>query len=152
MTEVDQSRAEDTHASTANSKDVLEELLAQERVALDPYFGKSDPTQYVANYAEKMTYFDPWSSGKLEDEAAKEHLLASAGTVPPFTYEILDPSVDLFGNTAIFTFNIDVIDPAAGGTFAVWNTTEVHNRAGDGWELVHAHWSFAVPPKGAVEG
>ena len=125
---------------------VLEELLAQEKAVLDPYFGESDPSSYVAMYADRVTYFDVWSQVKLEDDAARDHLLAFKGEIPPFNYEILNPAVQLMGDTAIFTFQVDMIDPAAGERFALWNTTEVHCRADDEWELVHAHWSFAVPP------
>lgn len=130
---------------------VLEELLGQVQAALDPYYGQSDPSAYVARFANKMTYFDVWSNGKIEDAAAKDHLMSFAGQIPPFSFEIVNPRVDLFEDAAVLTFNVDVVDPAAGETFAIWNTTEVHRRTDDGWELVHAHWSFAVPPPEAPE-
>jgi hypothetical protein len=133
-------------ADSETESAVLEELLAQEKAVLDPYFGESDPSSYVARYADRVTYFDAWSPVKLENDAARDHLLAFKGEIPPFNYEIVNPSVQLMGDTAIFTLQVDMIDPAAGETFALWSTTEVHCRADDGWELVHAHWSFAIPP------
>lgn len=129
----------------ASKHEILEILLAQERAALDPYYGESDPSTYVAMYANQVTAFDPWSNGKLEDTAAKDHLMGFAGVIPPATYEIVNPRVDLWGDVAIFTFNVDLSD-LAGEAFAVWNTTQVHHRVGDDWELVHSHWSFATPP------
>ncbi len=125
--------------------EILENLLAEQRAALDPYYGQSDPSNYVAMYADQVTAFDPWSNGKTEDGAAKDHLMGFAGSIPSVAYEIVNPRVDLYGTIAIFTFNVDLTDPA-GGIFAVWNTTQVHHRTGDGWELVHSHWSFATPP------
>ncbi|MDJ0923175.1 MAG: nuclear transport factor 2 family protein [Acidimicrobiia bacterium] len=130
--------------SSQSESEVLEELVAGEKAALDPYFGESDPTAYVARYAEEMSYFDSWSDGKLENQAAKDYLMGFAGTIPPFGYEIKNPSVDLFDDTAVFAFNVDVIDPASNAVVLSWNTTEIHHRTGDGWELVHAHWSQPV--------
>jgi len=60
----------DSSSAREAEAQVLEELLAQERAALDPYYGESDPSSYVARYADKVTTFDPWSNGKLEDRAA----------------------------------------------------------------------------------
>lgn len=125
--------------------EILETLLAQQHAALDPYYGESDPSTYVALYGDHVTAFDPWSNGKLEDAAAKDHLMGFAGMIPPVAYEIVHPRVDIYGNIAILTFSVDLTDPA-GGTFAVWNTTQVHHLTGDSWELVHSHWSFATPP------
>ena len=70
--------------------------------------------------------------------------MSFAGLIPPFTYEILDPSVDLYGDTATFTFNVEMYD--AGTLVGAWNTTEFHHRTGDSWEMVHAHWSNPAPP------
>jgi ketosteroid isomerase-like protein len=125
---------------------VLKQLTTQLRSSLEPYFGESDPSTYVARYAREATAFDPWTNGRKDDAAVKDHLMSLAGTIPPLAYEIVSPRVDLFDDMAILTLNVDLTDPEAGQTFAVWNTTEVHHRVGDGWELVHSHWSFATPP------
>ena len=133
------------YSSEESEHEILETLLAQERAALDPYYGESDPSTYVAMYGDHVTAFDPWSNGKLEDAAAKDHLMGFAGSIPPVAYEIVNPGVDLHGDIAIFSFNVELTNPA-GGTFAVWNTTQVHHRTAVRWELVHSHWSFATPP------
>ncbi|NNK92461.1 MAG: SnoaL-like domain-containing protein [Acidimicrobiia bacterium] len=119
----------------------LEELVAQERSVLDPYFADSDPSAYLAMYAEDVTYFDPTSGGRLEGTAARDYLMGFAGLIPPFEYEILDPAVQMSGDTAIFTFGVNIIDPATGDVVSEWTTTEIHERVGDEWEMVHAHWS-----------
>ncbi len=132
-------------SSEHSNTEVLRTLLAQLGTALDPYYGKSDPSTYVAMYADAVTAFDPWSNGKLEDAAVEDHVMGFAGRIPSVAYEIVDPRVDLYGDTAVFAFNVDLTDPT-GATVAVWNTTQVHHRMGDVWELVHSHWSFATPP------
>lgn len=120
---------------------VLEELLALESATLDDYYGESDPTAYAQLFADKATYFDPWSGGRLEDGAIKEYLLSFAGQIPKLDYEIPNPRVDLYGDTAVFTFNLDATD-RKDGTVTHWNVAVVFTRTKDGWERVHANWSF----------
>ena len=50
----------------------LEELVAQERAALDPYFVQSDPSGYVGMYADQVTYIDTSSGGRLENQGARD--------------------------------------------------------------------------------
>ncbi len=145
MKDVDQPPAAGTKATREEVATVLEELMTLERAALDPYFAESDPSAYVALFANEATYFDPNSAGRLDGDAYKQHFAAAAGQIPPFRYEILNPAVDLHGDTAVFTFNVKAVDPAAGTVAALWNTTEVHCRINDGWEMVHAHWSYTEP-------
>jgi len=123
----------------------LTELVALERAALDPYLGESDPSAYVALFADEATYFDPNSAGRLDGDAYEQHFAAVAGQIPASRYKILNPAVDLRGDTAVFTFNVEVVDLADGTVVTLWNTTEVHSRTDDGWEMVHAHWSHSEP-------
>lgn len=125
---------------------VIEKLIAQLKAALVRYYEESDPTDYAALYADKVTSFDPWSDGRKDDGAAVDHLMASAGTIPRVDYELVDPRVDLVGDAAVFTFGLEVHDPATGARLAIWNATQVHDLSTDGLKLVHTHFSFAVPP------
>ena len=135
----------DSEPTAADEATALQELLAQEMAVLDFYFAESDSSTYVGMYAaDDVTYIDPSSGGILENQAAKDYLLSFTGLIPPFTYEITDPSVNLSGDTAVFTFNVEMF--SEGAPVGTWNTTEIHQRAGDGWELIHAHWSNPAPP------
>ena len=120
---------------------VLEELLAAESATLDSYYGQSDPTAYAALFADRATYFDPWSGGRLEDAAIKEYLMAFKGQIPKLNYEIPNPRVDLYGDTAVFTFNLDAIDPGSGAVTG-WDVTLVFLRTADGWKRIHANWAY----------
>jgi ketosteroid isomerase-like protein len=145
MKDVDQPPAEGAKATQDEDAVALDELMTLERAALDPYFGESDPSTYVALFADEATYFDPSSAGRLNADAYKQHFAAIAGQIPPLRSKILNPAVDLRGNTAVFTFNVEVVDPADGTVVTLWNTTEVHCRTDDGWEMIHAHWSYTEP-------
>ena len=125
-----------SHSSAIDSEteaEVLEEMVAQLGAALDPYYGQSDPSAYAARFADRVTTFDASSPVKFEDDDAVEHLMGFKGQIPPLDYKILNPAVQVFDDTAVFTFQVDLADPAAGKRFAVWSATEVHHRANDAW-------------------
>ena len=122
-----------------------DELVALVQAALNPYFADSNPEEYAALFAVDATYFDPNSSGKLEGDAIKQLFAAYAGNIPPDRYEILDPTVDLHDDTAILTFNLDTFSKSDGSVTSRWNTTQIHCRSADGWDMIHAHWSHREP-------
>jgi hypothetical protein len=124
---------------------LLDTLLTGERAAMDPYFGESDPTGYANRFAEEATYFDPNSGGRLEGRAIAQLFGAYAGQIPKWRYEILNPSVDVRGDTAVFTFNLETYDLDESSVTSRWNTTEVHAHTADGWRMIHAHWSHTEP-------
>lgn len=126
----------------------LEELLVIVTTGLDGWYGESNPTAYAESFADKATYFDPWSGGTLEDGAIKEYLMASMGQVPELNYEISNPRVDLYGDMAVLTFNCDAIVPN-GGAVTTWNVTEIFARTRGGWERVHANWNYTVGVPGS---
>lgn len=125
---------------------VKDRLIAQLRAALGPYYEQSDPSAYVAMYANGATSFDPWSKGRKDDAAVAENLMSLAGTIPHLGYDLVRPRVDLIGDAAVFTFELDAKDRETGETVAVWNATQVHDLATEDAKLVHAHWSYAIPP------
>ena len=102
------------------------ELTALVTAALDPYFADSNPKEYAALFAA---------------DAIQQLFAAYAGNIPPDRYEILDPTADLHGDTAIFTFNLDTFSQDDGSVTSRWNTTQIHSRSADGWDMIHAHWS-----------
>jgi len=135
----------DSEPTAEDEAAALQELVAQETAILDVYFAESDSSTYVGMYAaDDVSYIDPSSGGILKDQAAKDYLLSFTGFIPPFTYELTDTSVNLSGDTAVFTFNVNMF--SEGAPVGTWNTTEIHQRVGDGWEMIHAHWSNPAPP------
>lgn len=130
-----------------NEATILDKLIDQLRTVLAPYYGKSDPSAYAAQYSQRCSTFDPWSDGRKDDADAVAHTVAFAGSIPPLDYELLNPRVDIVGDAAVFTLNLEVLDPASGRRLGLWNTTQIHDLATENLDLVHAHWSYAVEPK-----
>ena len=126
------------------SEEVLEELMALTRDSLDKWYGESNPTAFAERFAEKGTYFDAWTGGRLEDGAIKEYILQFVGKVPKLNYEIPNPRVDVDGDTAVLTFNCNAIDPESGAVTG-WNVVEVFIRTGTDWKRIHANWNYQNP-------
>ncbi len=118
----------------------LEEILALEHAVYKTWF-KSDPTAYAQGFADKATYFDTRLADRFDDSAVKEHLMTFAGKIPNFNYKILNPRVDLYGEVAVFTFNLEAYDRKDGKVAVRWKSTAVLTRTNGGWEKVHAHWT-----------
>ncbi len=135
--------SDDSTSEVDREAEVLEELVADIEAELEVYYGESDPSRYVAKYAEDITYFDPWVDGKLEGRvAASDHLMAFTGTIPPFAYEVVNADVELEGDTAIFSYEIDLSGPD-GEDVLTWNVTEIFRDAQGDRELIHAHFGVA---------
>ena len=69
------------------------------------------------------------------------------GTIKVDRDEIIDPLVQIIGDAAILTFQYVSY---SGDAAAYWNCTEVYQRSGDDWRIVHSHWSFTQPELAAT--
>lgn len=133
-------------ASEAESDEaVLAEMVSLGHATLEPYYGQSDPAPYIRQFATDGTYFDPWTPGRLNGSAIEQHLMAFEGLIPLLRYEIVNPDVNVLGNTAVFTYNVVTYEPEGDAVTSRWNATEVRSRTDNGWQMVHAHWSPTEP-------
>lgn len=121
---------------------IPDRIVALERAALDRW-GKGDPDGYLEINAADATYFDPFLDRRLDGIAALTKWLETIrGKIRIDRYEIIEPRVQVIGDAAILTFRL--VSEGSEGT-ARWNATEVYQRFGDGWNIVHSHWSFTKP-------
>ena len=136
-----------TTAVVAESDEaILEEMIALEQSKLDPWF-QNDVSAYVAEFTDETTYFDPNAGRKLTGEGAREFLqTVYAGNIPPLDYELTDTSAVVRDDVVVFTFHIDMSDPASGDMVGYWMVTKVLERTDDGWETIHTHFGLPAPP------
>ena len=132
--------------SEVSEETALKEIMALELGTYETYYGKSDPTTYLELFADKATIFDAWTLDRFDDGAINDYLMAFKGQIPILDYEILNPRVDLYGETAVFVFNVNCTNPKDGSVVIAWKGTAVFRRTRDSWERVHAHFSTAVAP------
>lgn len=134
------------------SKDNLsEEIVALERSALERWI-TGDPQGYLNIYTPEVTYFDPFREKRVDGlEAMKTLFAPMKETKRPISdprYEMIDPKVQRHGDVALLTFNLinyGKLPNQPETVLARWNSTEVYNRIGGQWKIIHSHWSFIKP-------
>ncbi len=115
------------------------EIIALERAALDRW-GAGDPSGYLEISAPEVTYFDPFLERRVDGHAALSAWYAPLrGTIHIDRYELIEPKVQVYGETAVLTFNLL---SHSGATTMRWNCTEVYHQTKEGWRIVQTHWSI----------
>ena len=131
---------------------VAEHIISLERAALDRWV-RADPDGYLNLYSKDATYFDPFRDKRVDGlDALNAQLAPMRGVKLPFTeprYDMLNPVVNVDGNTAVLTFNLINYGKPTGKTeeavLARWNATEVYRQINGAWRLIHTHWSLTQP-------
>lgn len=134
------------------SMNIAEQIISLERSALDRWI-KADPDGYLSLYAKDATYFDPFREQRVDGlDELNARMAAMRGITLPFTeprHDMINPVVDIEGNTAILTFNLVNYGKPSGSAeetvLARWNATEVYRKIDGAWRIIHTHWSFTPP-------
>ena len=128
----------------ANQNDTTATIIAMERAALVRW-GKGNPSGFIEISDPDVVYFDPFLERRLDGlEALRRYYEAIRGQVQLDRYELINPKVQLYGDTAVLTFNYVSY---AGETQSRWNCTEVYCRRDGRWRIIQTHWSFTKPLK-----
>jgi ketosteroid isomerase-like protein len=141
------------------SMNIAEQIISLERSALDRWI-KADPDGYLSLYAKDATYFDPFREKRVDGlDELNARMAAMRGITLPFTeprYDMINPVVDIEGNTAILTFNLVNYGKPSGSAeetvLARWNATEVYRQIDGVWRIIHTHWSFTQPQLAGPSG
>jgi uncharacterized protein (TIGR02246 family) len=128
--------------SNAPPQNADQEVIALERSALDKW-SQGNTVGYIDIAADDVTWFDfnPGPQLRIEGVEAVRNLLAPlAPQIPHHTYQLLDPRVQVYGNTAILTFHWSGTT-TEGQSLPKWKVTSVYHWKDGKWRMVHAHWS-----------
>ncbi|MFH1943284.1 MAG: DUF4440 domain-containing protein [bacterium] len=132
---------------STNDKMTADQIIALEKAALDRW-GNGDVHGYLDLYAEEITYFDPDLERRKDGiEALKKLIESLEGKIKIDRYEMINPNVQIHGNTAVLTFNLIDFAPETESTptKTQWNSTEVYAKMGGTWKIIHSHWSYVKP-------
>lgn len=118
---------------------VAETIVAMERLALERW-GQGDPDGFLDISAQEVSYFDPFIEKRIDGlDGLRAFYEQLRGKVDFKSFEIIDPRVQVAGGIAVLTFHFE----SAGSEAAMrWNTTEVYQQTGEGWRIIHTHWSL----------
>ncbi|MFC1784724.1 YybH family protein [Candidatus Neomarinimicrobiota bacterium] len=128
--------------SSVTQEEVEQTILAIEHKAMDRWSADSDPFGFIENFADDGTYFDDLGASTRLDglEEIKNHLAAFEGSIPPHSYEIVDPKVQVYGDIAIATWHY--ASNSNGEPDTPWKVTHVYRLINGKWFNEHAHWSL----------
>jgi len=126
--------------SNTNKENLATTIIAMEKAALEEW-NKGNPTGYLSIYAEDFTYFDPFHEKRLDGfEKIKEIYESIRGSVQVEKYEMIDPVVQISGETAVLSYNLVSYTDEK---IYQWNCTEVYQQQPDKkWKIIHNHWSL----------
>lgn len=122
--------------------DIASHVLELERVALERW-GQGDPEAYLAITADDISYFDPFLNERLDGKDSLRKWYNAFRSLRLVFDEIYEPRVQLLGDCAILTMQF--ISHSSVGMVR-WNCTEVYQKRGDAWLIIHTHWSPTKPP------
>lgn len=129
--------------ATLSAQTPEEKILAIEKDTLDRW-KNGDTFGFIEVADENITYFDPTLAKRLDGiKEFRDYLAPLKGTFSFPKYELLNPRVQLYGDTGILTFNF--VGYSEDGKTDAWNTTEVYRRVNDEWKIVSSHWSRTKP-------
>ncbi len=129
---------------TKSRNAVSEEIIACERAALERW-GRGDPGGFAGISADEVTYFDPGTEKRIDGIGSlRQHYAPIEGKIKVERYEMLDPKVQVHGDTAVLTFNLIDYTARPEGSRGEdhWNATEVYRRINGRWKIIHTHWSY----------
>lgn len=114
-------------------------IVEIERAALDLWC-KGDPSGFLRASWPDVSYFDPFVPARLDGIAALEALYESLrGKVSADRFEIINPRVQVAGDAAVLSYHFESQN---GSRVMRWNCSEVYQRRGGEWKIVHTHWAF----------
>lgn len=126
----------------AGENSISEIIIAMEKSALERW-GKGDPSGFLEISSEDVCYFDPYVEQRVNGIQELSKLYESIrGLVKVDSFEIINPKVQIAGNTAILTFNYVSY---TGDSPSRWNCTEVYEFKNNAWKIIQTHWSYTQP-------
>jgi ketosteroid isomerase-like protein len=81
-------------------------------------------------------------------KAMTDLLVPFTGKIKVDRYDMINPTVQRYGDMALLTFNLVNYRKSADGTeqpFVRWNSTESYARIDGRWQIIHSHWSYVKP-------
>jgi len=134
--------------SAPEFQQVRDTLLADLHSAFESWYS-GDTEPYAGRFADEFTYFDPLGVGRLtRREQLHERYAPLQGNIDLPRFEVLEPILQMFGETAVLTFLLRQYDHD-GPTGPTWTTTEVFRPIDGAWRIVHAHWSIVPEEQSA---
>jgi ketosteroid isomerase-like protein len=124
-------------------------IIAREKASVDAW-GRKDKAFFAEGLADDATFFSPMHP--YLEENPKENFLPKfekyAEIIKFNDFQMYNPRVQVYGDTAILTYNSSVSATMAGQPINyTGKVTSVYVKQGNTWRVVHAHESMNPAPR-----
>jgi hypothetical protein len=132
---------EDANRPASSAADgIASHIIGLEERALRRWCS-GDPSGFLAICADDVVYFDPFQNQRIDGlPALATYYESLRGKVSAVRFEMLNPHVQVVGETAVLTFNF--VCWGANEDAIRWNCTEVFRLTSGSCKLIQTHWSF----------
>jgi ketosteroid isomerase-like protein len=131
-------------APTTSSQDIAKQIIAREKAAFEAWQRK-DKAFWADYLTDDATYFGPMSP-YLETEPKVNFLPKFEEYAERFKmldFQMYNPRVQVYGDTAILTYNSAVMADFGGRVMNyTGKVTSVYVKQGGTWRVVHGHESI----------
>ena len=129
---------------SAQKQDDSETVIAMERKAMDAW-GIGNPDEFLSISDPEITFFhSAVTERRIEGLPALKEFYGTYRGRPLFdSYDLRDPKVQVYRETAILTYRLVTRN---GSLVREWDATEIYQRKEAGWRIVHSHFSAAKEP------
>ena len=135
-------------AASAEDPRVSAEIIALARAQWAAEIAGQPAAQQLSSVADDYTEFNGDYPTRLDGKDMALRMNEVPPSTKPVFADMSNPKVQVYGDTAILTYNYAGITRAADGKInpAVAKSTRVYVRQGGQWKLVHANFAPVVPP------
>jgi ketosteroid isomerase-like protein len=137
-------------AWAADDPRVAAEIMALARAQWASEIAGQPFTQQMTSVADDYTEFNGDYPTRIDGKA----MAMAMGAIPPSTKSVYgdmqNPKVQVYGDTAILTYNFAGISRQADGKMqpSIAKSTRVYNRQNGRWMMVHANFAPVPAPPG----
>jgi len=128
---------------------VAAQIIAREKASIEAW-GRKDKAFFAEGLADDATFFSPMHP--YLEENPKENFLPKfekyAEIIKFNDFQMYNPRVQVYGDTAVLTYNSSVSMTMAGQPINyTGKVTSVYVKQGNTWRVVHAHESMNPAPR-----
>ena len=136
-------------ATDAPQAAIAAQIIAREKASIEAW-GRKDKAFFAEGLADDATFFSPMHP--YLEENPKENFLPKfekyAEIIKFNDFQMYNPHVQVYGDTAILTYNSFVSASMAGQSMNYTaKVTSVYVKQGNAWRVVHAHESMNPAPR-----
>lgn len=127
-----------TEESGPSPEEIEEIVIAREKDILDQW-AQGNTTYFTTYAADDLVYIDNTRPTVVGKEAFDALTAELEGKVPPHTWEMVDPRVQVYETVAILSFQWHAMFDTIPAT--PWIVTSVYHLNDTVWQMVHVNWS-----------